>query len=145
MENRRLKYVAGIPLWARLGGFLLFFGVLGYAGCLVREKKNPFAGYNAGKTKLQEKAPEIYVHIAGEVKNPGLYRIEYGTRFGELIDEAGGLTSTADVTGVNLAALLSDGQKIIIPAGKNIFEKMGVGKAPRENYINPPVRVEKDK
>lgn len=140
MENRRLKFLNRIPLLVKLGGFLLFFGILGFAGWLYKENKLPYLKFRSVKIIPQK---YIYVHISGEVKNPGLYKVEYGARIGEVVDSAGGLTRKAALSSINFAAALKDGQKIVIPARKNIFEKMGVGKGPEEDYINPPIEVER--
>lgn len=61
----------------------------------------------------------MYVDISGEVKNPGVYQFEAGTRLYQVIDKAGGLTSSADKNGINQAEFIEDGQKIIIPSLKN--------------------------
>lgn len=57
----------------------------------------------------------MYVDISGEVKNPGVYQFESGTRLYEVIEKAGGLTKHADKNGINQAEFVEDGQKIIIP------------------------------
>lgn len=36
----------------------------------------------------------IYVHIAGEVSNPGMYELKHDARVSDAIDAAGGLTET---------------------------------------------------
>ena len=58
----------------------------------------------------------IFVHIEGCVNNPGLIKVKYGTRIFELIEEAGGETENADISRINLASIVSDEQKIVIPA-----------------------------
>lgn len=58
----------------------------------------------------------IFVHIEGCVNEPGLIKVEYGTRLYELIEEAGGETDEADLSRVNLASIVSDEQKVVIPA-----------------------------
>lgn len=58
----------------------------------------------------------IFVHIEGCVQNPGLFKIEKGTRLYELIDIAGGETEDADLSKINLASILVDTQKIYVPA-----------------------------
>ncbi len=58
----------------------------------------------------------IFVHIEGEVENPGLAKIKYGTRLYELIEEVGGATENADLSRINLSSIVSDEQKIVIPA-----------------------------
>ena len=59
---------------------------------------------------------EIVVHIAGQIKNPGIVRTTEGARVADIIDKAGGLTELADISNVNLAYIIEDGQKITIPS-----------------------------
>ncbi|MCI8352702.1 MAG: hypothetical protein HFJ58_03750 [Clostridia bacterium] len=65
----------------------------------------------------------IIIHIAGEVKNPGIVKIKEGARIADVIEEAGGLTERANITNINLAYVIEDGQKITIPSKENIEEK----------------------
>lgn len=68
----------------------------------------------------------VIVHITGEVNNPGIIKIAQNSRLVDVIEAAGGLTENADINKINLAYIISDGQKIYIP---NINENI-------ENYIN---------
>lgn len=63
----------------------------------------------------QEIEDQIIVHIAGEVKKPGIIKTTEGARIADIIEEAGGLNEQADITNINLAYPVEDGQKIIIP------------------------------
>ncbi len=63
-----------------------------------------------------ENEVEIVVHIAGQIKNPGIIKIAEGARIADIIEQAGGLTQEADITDINLAYIVEDGQKIIIPS-----------------------------
>jgi competence protein ComEA len=56
-----------------------------------------------------------YVHVAGAVRQPGVYRISSGARLDVAIRRAGGPTGRADLEGVNLAARIADGQQVIVP------------------------------
>ena len=67
------------------------------------------------ESKKGEEKQIIIIHIAGEVNNPGVVRIEEGKRIGDAIELAGGLTEYADITEINLAYVLEDGMKIKIP------------------------------
>jgi competence protein ComEA len=60
----------------------------------------------------------IYVHVAGAVRRPGLMRLPPGSRVAVALDRAGGPTRRADLTAVNLAARLQDGQQIVVPDGR---------------------------
>ena len=61
------------------------------------------------------KISEIIIHIDGEVVSPGIVTLNDGSRISDAISAAGGLTENADLTNVNLAYVLHDGQKIHIP------------------------------
>lgn len=57
----------------------------------------------------------LYVHVAGAVRRPGLIRLAHGSRVASALARAGGPTRAADLTVVNLAAQLQDGQQILVP------------------------------
>jgi competence protein ComEA len=57
----------------------------------------------------------VYVHVAGAVRRPGLYRVRAGTRVAGAIDRAGGGRPRANLSGVNLAARVEDGQQVVVP------------------------------
>lgn len=60
-------------------------------------------------------AAEVYVDVDGAVVRPGVYRLKDGARVSQAIDAAGGLAAEADVTGLNRASKITDGQKIYVP------------------------------
>lgn len=63
----------------------------------------------------EETSNIIIVHITGEVKKQGIIEIEEGARIADIIDKAGGATEEADLSKINLAYQVEDGQKIYIP------------------------------
>jgi len=67
------------------------------------------------KEKETQGGGKIFIDIAGEVKNPGVYEVTSDSRIFEAIEKAGGLTEKADTTNVNQADTVKDGQKISIP------------------------------
>ena len=67
----------------------------------------------------------IIVHITGEVKNAGIIELPEESRIADAIEKAGGVTKEADLNQVNLAFVLSDGQKIYIPNKKESKENEG--------------------
>jgi competence protein ComEA len=58
----------------------------------------------------------IWVHAAGAVRRPGLYRVAAGARAGSAVDAAGGVSRRADLRAINLAATVRDGQQVVVPA-----------------------------
>jgi competence protein ComEA len=56
----------------------------------------------------------IYVHVAGRVLHPGVYELHQGDRVIDAIRAAGGARANADLTSINLAALLTDGEQVLV-------------------------------
>lgn len=63
-------------------------------------------------SELQNK--DIQVEVKGEVKKPGVYVLEYGSRIKDVIDMAGGFTDFADSGSLNLVKKLKDEDCLII-------------------------------
>ena len=59
---------------------------------------------------------ELYVHVSGEVNEPGLYELEKGSRVADAVNLAGGFTEEADENACNLARIIGDGEHIVIPS-----------------------------
>jgi len=71
----------------------------------------PVAGAGDGAT-----SGGLVVHVAGEVEEPGVYRLAPGARVTDALERAGGATAEADQNAINLAAMLADGQQVVVPA-----------------------------
>jgi competence protein ComEA len=69
----------------------------------------------AGSARAEASGGELYVHVAGAVRRPGLLRLPPGSRAATALEKAGGPTRRADLTLVNLAAPVQDGQQIVVP------------------------------
>ena len=65
-------------------------------------------------TQRRQTEPRVYVHVAGAVRRPGLYRLPRGARVASALELAGGPGRRADLTGTNLAARVQDGQQIVV-------------------------------
>jgi competence protein ComEA len=70
-------------------------------------------------------AAQLVVDVAGAVRRPGLYHLAAGTRIADAVAAAGGATGKADVTLVNLAAPLADGEQVLVPARGGAGEASG--------------------
>ena len=85
--------------------------------------KSENAGSN-GTSSDNANIHEIYIHISGEVKNGGVIKLKEGQIIIDAIEMAGGVTEFADLESVNLAFVLSDGQKVNIPNIENKNENI---------------------
>lgn len=63
----------------------------------------------------EENSNTIMIHVTGEVTNQGVVILPEGARIVDAIEAAGGETSSADLNKLNLAYVLSDGEKIYVP------------------------------
>jgi len=57
----------------------------------------------------------VVVHVAGAVRNAGVYRLRAGARVNDALARAGGATPRADLSQVNLAAKVEDGRQVLVP------------------------------
>lgn len=103
-------------------------GVIYYNHCKENNSinENTEEIYYETKEKTEEQENFIVIHITGEIKTPGIIKIKENSRLADAIEAAGGLTENADINKINLAYIISDGQKIYIP---NINDKT-------EDYVN---------
>jgi competence protein ComEA len=60
-------------------------------------------------------AERVLVHVAGAVRQPGVYRLRASARVDDAVRRAGGATRRADLGGLNLAAKLEDGRQVLVP------------------------------
>lgn len=68
----------------------------------------------------------IQAYVMGAVRTPGVYTLAQGARVHDLITAAGGALPTADLTRVNLASQVSDGQSIYVPqVGEQVPLELG--------------------
>lgn len=113
MVNRR--WLAGIMLGTLL---LTFYGGTKYEAWReaertmeVVENVQPAAENSLAE---EEEAPSLVVHVTGAVEHSGVYELKSGQRVEDALALAG-LRSDAAADALNRAALLSDGQKIVVP------------------------------
>lgn len=77
-------------------------------------------GPDGGQTAPKPTACSIWVHVCGEVMEPGVYELPEGTRIAEAILAAGGPTEDAVSEAVNQALKASDGQQIYLPSREEV-------------------------
>lgn len=96
-----------------LGGLsLVLFGML--LSAILFLVTSPPRGHSIELLPAPTPSPLI-VQVDGAVAQPGVYHLPRDSRVGEAIAAAGGLSTTADQSAINLAERLKDGEKIFIP------------------------------
>jgi competence protein ComEA len=57
---------------------------------------------------------DLLVHVAGKVRNPGVVRLPAGSRVLDAVEAAGGAEAGVDLTGLNLARFVGDGEQVLV-------------------------------
>ncbi|MFZ9426004.1 MAG: helix-hairpin-helix domain-containing protein [Ilumatobacteraceae bacterium] len=108
--------------WRRIVAGVASAGVIGGIGVLLL--RTPSAPVEDELTYATTSVPSagsstvntVMIHVAGSVARPGVYSLPDGARVVDAIDSAGGPIFGADVDAINLAATISDGQRVYVPA-----------------------------
>lgn len=92
--------------------FLILSFILTISSCKEEEYI-----FNQGVNN-ESNATMLIIDLKGAIKLPNIYTVKEGTILYELINLAGGLDVNADVSNINLAAVLTENQMITIPYKK---------------------------
>lgn len=112
---RRLLATAGCGPPEILALGILLTGALAALGLLwLAARPAPLAG-GPDPLLARRKPARVVVHVAGEVSDPGLYRLKGGARIADALHAADGPLRTAAVDALNLAQPLVDGEQIVVP------------------------------
>lgn len=72
-------------------------------------------------------AAEVVVHVVGRVRRPGVVRLPFGSRVQQAVAAAGGALGSADLSQVNLARPLVDGEQVVVPRPGEVTAPVGAG------------------
>ena len=115
--SKKQKIIIGIIILVVIAGVAIYL--------IIKNSQYEEFDINEVLVNVDEKeykGDTIIVHITGEVKEPGVKELPTEARIADAIEAAGGVTENADLDEVNLAFVLSDGQKIYIPNKNEISE-----------------------
>jgi competence protein ComEA len=120
-------------------GGIFFLLAQGSASSAASTKPLPAITFPATPTV----SPIIVVDVSGKVVKPGVYKLPVGSRAIDALDAAGGAKSGVDVSDINLAHVLTDGEQIIVGAPKIIVTSgKSKGKSKLANPTsNSPINV----
>ena len=91
---------------------------------------------NTPVTESSTEPIKIYVHICGEVNNPGVYELAEGSRIFEAVEAAGGFTEEAAQASLNLAQVISDEEQIVILTQDEAEEKARLEREQAAGIVN---------
>jgi competence protein ComEA len=121
---------ANVLIWVVAAAFAVFAVMRltgsashGGASAPVRVDRSPAAA------ERERHEAAIYVHVAGAVRQPGLLKLPSGSRVATAVRRAGGPGPRADLSAVNLAARLEDGQQVLVPVRGAAAGATGLGAA----------------
>lgn len=78
----------------------------------------------------------VYVHVCGQVRTPGVYELEPGSRVGDAVEAAGGFTEEAREASVNLARQVVDGEQLYVFSKEEQPEDSQTAAIQEETRIN---------
>ncbi|MER7816743.1 ComEA family DNA-binding protein [Streptomyces sp. NPDC096153] len=71
-------------------------------------------GPSPGPPPAEEPAGRIVVDVSGKVRRPGVLRLPVGSRVADALRAAGGVRTGTDLTGLNRARVLMDGEQVVV-------------------------------
>jgi competence protein ComEA len=125
-------------------GLLIVVVTIGGAAMLVsslpRQQQSETAGPSAAvasgdpfadpfPTASPAPSPPLLVHVAGDVRKPGVVRLPAGSRVVDAVRAAGGLRRGGRLGGTNLARVLVDGERIEVGGQEAAESRPGGGSA----------------
>lgn len=87
---------------------------------------------------VSETSQAITVHVAGAVKNPGVYTLPSESRVADALQRAGGAVEDSDLNTLNLAETLQDGQQTYVP--RKSESNVSAPTPPRNRVASRPSR-----
>lgn len=116
------QFIAVAVLAAIIGvGWLFYYLRQDVSGTEVKVSKQP--------AKKESSADLVFVHVAGAVKKPGVYKLPSGSRVIKAIKLAGGFAKDADKDSLNLASKVTDAQKILVAFKNGASNQPGAASA----------------
>lgn len=120
-SNKQKKALAVIAVAILLGSVVV----------VVQGNSSPQASAKILPVTIAE--PEIFVDVTGAVNNPGVYSLTGRSRVIDAIKAAGDSAPGADLSTINLARVLNDGEQIYVDstvvnsAGQRVSKKLPSG------------------
>jgi len=120
--------------------FALTIGLAGFFFLNSRPTAEPvlIQETNIGKNQndLIDIPTKLIVNVAGRVKNPGVYQLPQGSRVVDAIEAAGMQLKGVDISDINLARLLVDGEQVLVGGTKLTSKQITPKKFTSDNPLD---------
>ena len=142
MNIRKIKYRVAVAAFAVAAAFC---GCDDKADEVIPIRTGNDASAYSRQEGVCEDAPQvkeepdtgcITVYVCGSVRYPDVYSLQDGKRVNDAVNAAGGFTEDAGYEYLNLAARVTDGQKVYIPTRREIEEALSEGEGLVADVVN---------
>ena len=120
--------------------FILTVGIAGFYFLNSRPSMQPALAPDLTQGMVQEKFSEspvdLIINVAGKVNNPGVYQLPQGSRVIDAIKAAGNQRNGVDISDINLARVLVDGEQILVGSPKPSSGKAATKKITIDNPLD---------
>lgn len=134
MHNKKIQYLISAVIFIVLGiAYFVYQNQDNGSGgeyfqmtddCFTHEEttvSSPDAVQDKGNAEKDEKL--IYVYVCGHVHNAGVYTFPAGSRRFLAVEAAGGVTKDGTTEFLEMAGVLSDGERIYVPSVEETAEQ----------------------
>jgi competence protein ComEA len=121
--------------------FILTIGIASFYFINSRPSMQPALVQDLDLGMVQENVSEspvdLIINVAGKVNNPGVYQLPKGSRVIDAIKAAGNQRNGVDISDINLARILVDGEQILVGSPKLSSGKI----TPKKITIDNPLDI----
>lgn len=137
LKNKKILYTA-VGICVILSGIFYYIGRSGENTSAVYNNKEQTKAelVTVVSDKEQDTTGEVCVYVCGYVNSPGVYYIRNGARVADAVEAAGGIAEGAYPDILNLADMLTDGQRIYVPAIGETDNAMPAVQDGRSDLVN---------
>lgn len=116
--------------------FALTIGLGGFYFLNSRPQAEPVVIQEIAPAITESATARLIINVAGKVKNPGVYQLPQGSRVVDAIEAAGKQLKGVDISDINLARILVDGEQILVGGSRIASGKAAPKKITADNPLD---------
>lgn len=102
----------------------------------IKTETGAFCTEAGSETTSDRQETVIYVYVCGAVQDPGVVELPEGSRADDALRAAGGFAHDAQTDFVNLAAMVTDGEKLYFPCRGEMEELVLAEQEKQDGLVN---------